>query len=615
MRWRQWGIGKRSSRRGDPAGTPGARELSDWIEQSSADPFEDDGKNPYLPPGTPAQWRTELGSAPRKRRKRRTTAEDTAGRGAPRPAESAGPAGPAEPATSGKPAKSATSATSAKSARSAKSGSPGTSATSAKPAKPATSGTPARKRGRRRIVWAAIAVVVGAAAWIVIATIPRPPSDLGGPAIPNASTARADVVDLDPIWSAYPPHVMYSAIQGGSYEGLPFVVAPEVLVLRIGEDRFEDEGATGLMALSRDDGNIAWELALAGVVCAAEPLALPGEGGAVEALACAGERAVADAAPEAPAGLRLLFVDVANGAVLLDSPLAAAPASIATALSGVVVRDVAVRGVDADNHAIGLRWFDTAGDQLWEVNAADLHEEVRRDFDYGSRDDPISRTDWARAGGAVLVSLDGSVLALEEHGAQVPVDDDGGVLSCWNAAVTGESLVCSGLRAVQATRDPGTGQWRAGWRADVDIAGTRLTAPALLGTDSDGGVARVLEMSPDTGQTGAEVARLRGSFVQLRGTADVPLLLGREAMVRLTPGGGRGLWRVPIDRSYGVDGLFVAGDRVVVPDYSGDRSQHVVRDAADGRELARLQGGSLWPVAGRQVLAFAYDGVRLLELP
>lgn len=579
-----WGLGSRGrrpfGRRPDPEITPGARELSEWLELTSQDVL-DNGRNPYLPAGTSPRWREEdlepVPAATTKRKRRRAA----------RSAGTAGQSGVPRPSGAPRPSNARRRADSA--------------------------GTPAPKATTRHRAsgWLVLAapVVIGVGVVLLAQANDGGPGDLGGPEIPNASTTRADLVQLTPTWSAFPDGAMYTPIQGGNYQGVPFVVTPETLVLRLGEDRFDDVDARSLMALRREDGNIAWELALERVICASD--LLPRDAGP-DLLACAGYRPADAAAADSPGGSRLLFLDPATGEIVVDAPGGGTAASVATAAGGVVVRDVAIRDADRE---ITLRWFDPDGTQLWELNAVDVNPDLDSHFDYGTDEDAISRTDWGRVGEAILVSLSDDVLVLEASGAQAPQDERDGVVACWAVAVTGEdSFVCDGLSATGVARAPG-GEWREEWHSrDVDLVGAVFVAPLLLGVDAEQDVATVVSMSAD-GEVGAEIARLEGYIVRVLGTADVPLLSGREALVALSPGGASGLWRIRADRNYGDGGIFVTGDRVLVPDYSGDRIEDVVRDAADGHEIVRLQQGTLHPVEGRTVLAMSYRSVDLLELP
>lgn len=639
MARRGWGLSRRrSARSGDPSTTPGGRELSEWVEISSRDVFDTDDDNPYLPPGTPPQWQSEheptrsKGWRARRQQRRAEAEAEAAARhrtalpdpwGTPPEQEPEPRQVPPSPSSApSRPSSSSASGRSTTPMRPARAGPTPSTRPSGKrgtmrpaqpgPVKPGTGSAAATtSRGGRVGGLIVLALVVLGVVALIVANTQRMPGNLGGPDIANAPTERAELVQLEPVWEAFPSDTMYRPIEGGTYRGLPFALTSDVVVLRMGEDMFEDSLAYGLMALSRADGNIAWELALDGVVCASDLVTLP-EPGSIDALACAGERP-ADA--EGPAGERLLLLDPATGEVLVDAPRSGTAASIGTATAGVVVREVAGPVDTGDDPVVGLRWFDTTGTELWVADAAELHEDVRGQFDYSRGEDAIARTEWARIGEALLVGLDGNVLVLEQSGAQVPLNGNDEVIDCWALVVTGESFVCDDWDAVQVVRDDATGTWRDGWRAYAELVGYGVEAPVLLGSTMTDDVSSVAPLDPTTGATGDEIARVRDFYPTVIGTPDVPVLFGGELMIGLSPGGTSGVWRRAFDDTYGNDSVFVAGDRVVYRDYSGDRSQDVVLDAADGHETARLQVGSLWPVEGRQVLSISYDGVRLFELP
>lgn len=625
MGWRQWGIGKRSSRRGDPTGSPGAREISDWLESSSPAVEDDDEPNPYLPPGTPPTWAQAsdealLGAGSRGSKRRRR------GKRNPEPSGTEGGRGASKRRARG--ASGGAGASSSAPRPTLASSRPSTSSPTAAASGPAT----ARRRPTSGylVVVALVLALIGGGIWF--ANRDRPPGDLGGPAVPNADPTRAELVDLDPVWEAYPSDVVYGGIGGGSYDTSPFVVTPETVVVRRGEDLFEDSEAYALMALWREDGNIAWELELDGVICATELLHVSGAvahaSEAEEVVVCAGNRPADAATDGAPAGERLLFLNPTTGRIGLDQELDAPPASIATATQGLVVQDrLALPGTAGASAAgegavLGLHWFDATGRELWAADAVEVSGELADRFvpDDPDPDDPepkLYKTEWTRYGDALLVAMSWNALVLDAAGPHVLLDDGDRELTCGTLAPAGASLVCAdGWRATQVVADPATGDWREGWVSEVGAVGAeRLLAPLLLGEDSEDDVTAVMTLDPATGAAGAELARLRGYYIRLHGTREVPVLRGSDALVVLAPDGGSALWRRGFDSDYGGLGLFVAGDRVVLPDYSPSPRQDVVLDAADGHEVARITEGTLWPVEGRQVLSLAYDGVRLIELP
>lgn len=426
-------------------------------------------------------------------------------------------------------------------------------------------------------------------------------------------------------WHTRLDDTVYSGIAGGLPGGDPFVATPDVLVVRTGADSYTDAKVRAVVGLRMDDGSVAWELPLAGAVCATDLLTATGpiadETEADELLVCAGTRDTGDAA-----GHLLLFVEPTTGRIVADHELTAPVDSIATTPSGVVLRDDVPAPADGATPTITLRWLDDQGAQAWAADAAELSIQVAKQHGESSQPD-LTHTEWSRLGDAMLVGLGTNVLVLDRAGLHVMQAADGDELKCHAVApVSDTELICDSDLAVKVVRDA-TGEWAAQWTSQARLVpsatGSRMI-PVALASFLDGTGAAVGTFDLATGEVRDTFARVDGYYVGMLGDQDVVVLRGSKDLFRLAEDGTSTAWHKEwdFDSSAGI-GPYVAGDRIVLRDVAadtGDTAGFLVLDAADGNDVGTVQigqdiTGQYRPLSGRTMFTADYHNVRLDALP
>lgn len=599
MRWgREWGIERRRGRRSSE--NPEAREISEWIETSTAQlRGEDDTPdyNPYLPADVPSEqggtapeptagntssasspWGTPPGLPPRKKRSRsKREAGSTAARSKRSSARGAkgsrkrasvaagahGSAANADPSASQTPGQPAPAGAT-----------PASSRTGSHAGK---AGSGSVKMGRA-IGFAAVIVVVAVAAAVFLGNRGYS-SDL-----PQASEVEADTIELEPIWSARLSMVAWGDVNGPRTFGDYAAIAPETVVVLTRPDY--DNPANAAVGLNRDSGRREWTLTLEDILCAQRSTTSPsGE----DILMCTGVR---------DGDQVLLQVRTSDGEELREVEVDHPVAALTTVGDAVVLM-----GQATAEATLPLSWYAADGTKVWQEELTDLSPELADDLLDSDGVPEVWNVEWGAAPEMALVQVNYNAFRLTPQGATW-------IERCSSGMLLQDGYICDDYPPVRYDVD-GEPVWEMDdWSL---IWGRQWLVDTLLVEDYDSGDTVVAAADPASGAVAEELMRTDSYLTQV-GTEEVPLLLSKYELVRFAPGGDRVEWARPYDREEWGGQVTVAGDRVLLP-HNGATWGTVIVDADTGAEIARTALANPLVVQDRLVLEERSNVLSLYELP